>query len=196
MLCFDQAWIIAVIYIVELLIHTFYSPDVDMINGMKIAAQVALQTIVIVAAALVASGQVDSNYGQQLCVQVSLVQIFLAVPEQIWGVLSQTVLRKWGPPREPDFKTTEEELRVHRELSSVPLKQKLKAVGIVLKSVKPMTSILKKGETAMILVEIVSRKKLLQSLMTLNIGGVSCKCTLACVCGTGVPASVTALSAL
>ena len=168
-----QAWIIAVLYIFELLIQTFYSPDVDMINGFKTAAQVGLQTIVILTVALITSGQVDSNYGQSLCIQVSLVQVFLAVPEQIWGVLTKTVLRKSGPPREPDFKTTEEELRIEREISATSFKEKLKAVCAVLKNIKPLTAVLKEGGTVIILVEIVSRKKLLMSLETLDIGGLA-----------------------
>ena len=174
LICFFlQAWVVAVLYIVELLILTFYSPDVDVINGLKLALQGALQTIVIIAAALVTSGQMQSNYGEQLCIQVSLVQVFLAIPEQIWGVVSKIVLRKSGPPREPDFKTTDEELKVDKERSAVPLTKKFKAAGTVLKSVKSMKPVLKKGEPKQILVEIVSQKQLLLSIEMLDISGLS-----------------------
>ena len=155
------------LYLVELMIHVFYSPDVDVINGLKMAVQVALQTIVILTAALVTSGRVKSNYGEQLCVQVSLVQIFLAIPEQIWGVVSITVLRK-GPPREPDFKTTAEELAVARERGAVSFMQKIKAGGTILKSIKSMAPVLKQGDPVAIIVEIVVHKQLLDSLEMLE----------------------------
>ena len=95
-----------VLYLFELLIYTFYSPDVDAINGLKTAAQAGLQNITIAAAALVASGAVGSHSGESFCIQVSLIQVFLAIPEQVWGIVSKTVLKKSGPPGEPDFKTT------------------------------------------------------------------------------------------
>lgn len=52
---FLQAWLIAVLYHVEL--HTFYSPDIDVINGLKMAAQVALRTITVLTAALATYGE-------------------------------------------------------------------------------------------------------------------------------------------
>ena len=164
---------IAVLYLVELTIHTFYSPDVDMINGFKMAAQVALQTIVILSAALVASGRITSNYGEHICVQISLIQIFLAVPEQIWGVVSKTILRKSGPPRESDFKATSAEIALDREKKSISLRFRLKACATVLKSIKYLAPVLKTGDTKGILVEVTIRKKLLLSLEMLQ-GGKLC----------------------
>ena len=137
------------------------------------SGQIALQATVIVVAALVISGYIDSNYGQQLCITISLVQVFMAVPDQAFEVLSNTVLLKFGPPREPDFKTTEEELEVNRELASITLKERLSAVSTVLKSVKSITPTLKQGKPALILVEIIVREQLLKSLKTLDIGGLA-----------------------
>ncbi len=158
---------------IELLVNLFYSPDVDVINGLKMAAQVFLQTITMVTAALVVSGQLNLNYGEQICIQVSLVQNFLAVPEQIWSVVSLLILRKVGPPREPDFKTTEKELGVARDKAAVTFRQKLKACGTVLKCIKSMSPALKKGDPAVIITEIITRQKLLLSLEMLNSGGLN-----------------------
>ena len=152
------------------MIHTFYSPDVDMINGLKMAIQVALQTVVILSAALVTSGRVTSNVGEQICIKISLVQIFLAVPEQIWGVVSKIFLSKSGPPSESDFKATAEEMAVAREKQAVTFRQKLNACTTVLKSIKQLTPALKTGDPVAILIEVVVRKKLFLSLEMLQAG--------------------------
>uniref|UniRef100_A0A6T8A0N1 Tyrosine-protein kinase ephrin type A/B receptor-like domain-containing protein n=1 Tax=Cryptomonas curvata TaxID=233186 RepID=A0A6T8A0N1_9CRYP len=163
-----KAWVIAILYCFELLIHLFYSPDVDAINGLKMAAQVGLQTVIMITAALVTSGRVKSRYGEQICIQVSLVQIFLAIPEQIWSVVSMAILRKNGPPREPDFKTTEEEIAVAREKASLTFGQRLQACAVVLKGIKSMTPALKDGDPAGIITELIIRKNMLLSLEKLN----------------------------
>ena len=164
-----------VLFLFELLIYTFYSPDVDAINGLKTAAQAGLQNIVIVSAALVATGAVESNSGEWFCIQISLVQVFLAIPEQIWGIVSKTILRKSGPPGEPDFKTTDKEIMLASKKKSVTVKQKLKACYFVLKSIKSMRHVLQEGDLANILVEVLIRKDLLLNLDLLESG---CLCEI------------------
>ena len=163
------------LYLFEFLIYTFYSPDVDAINGLKTAAQAGLQNIIIAAAALVSSGTISSSSGESFCIQVSLVQVFLAVPEQIWGIVSKTILRKSGPPGEPDFKTTEKEIMLANKKKSVTLKHKLKACGFVLRSIKSMRHVLQEGDLGNIIIEILIRKDLMLSLDMLESG---CLCEI------------------
>jgi len=141
---------------------------VDAINGLKMAAQVGLQTVIMITAALVTSGRVKSAYGEQICIQVSLVQIFLAIPEQIWSVVSMTILKKNGPPREPDFKTTVDEITVAKEKASITFGQLLQACVVVQKGIRSMTPALKSGDPAGIITELIIRKNMLVSLEKLN----------------------------
>jgi hypothetical protein len=170
-----QAWVIATVYIIELFIHIFYSPDVDMLNGIKYAVQVMLQTVVIIVAALVMTGSINFDAGQNLCIQISVAQVFMAIPEQILGIMFFAVLDRTGPPRDPDFKTTEKELALARERHALTLRQKVAALKLVLTQLKEWKPLLKAGDTVGILVDIVADRALIRSLKILREG---CVCTL------------------
>ena len=142
----------------------------DVVNGLKGAGQVALQTLTILTAALVTLGITQSDYGQQLCILISLIQVYFAVPDQVFGILFATVLAHSGPPREPDFKTTERELALAREKESTTIRQKLISCRKVLKNIKEMAPVLKQGNTSEILIEIIIRKELIQCLEMLASG--------------------------
>lgn len=54
----------------------------------------------MVVAALVVSGEISPDNGSDFMIQLSIVQVALAIPEQIIGVMKSTVLAKKGNPKE------------------------------------------------------------------------------------------------
>ena len=109
-ICFSfQVWPIAGLYIVDAAHQIFYSPDQDAINGMKIGLQQAMQAGIMLLAALTTSGAISEERGDNVCIHLSLVQVFLAIPEQLWGTVS-FVTKKKGHPDEYEFKMTQKQI--------------------------------------------------------------------------------------
>jgi hypothetical protein len=97
------------VYIVDAAHQIFFSPDQDAINGLKIGLQQTLQAVIMLFAALTTSGALSEESGVNVCIDLSLVQVFLAIPEQLWGTVSY-VTKKKGNPDEYEFKMTQKQI--------------------------------------------------------------------------------------
>jgi hypothetical protein len=97
------------LYIVDAVHQIFFSPDQDAINGLKIGVQQTLQAVIMFTAALTTSGAVSEERGVDVCISLSLVQVSLAIPEQLWGTVSN-VTKKKGNPEEYEFKMTQKQI--------------------------------------------------------------------------------------
>ena len=110
---FVQVWIIAGLYIADAAHQLFFSPDQDAINGLKIGLQQALQAVIMFIAALTTSGAISEEWGINVCINLSLVQVSLAIPEQLWGTVSN-VTKKKGNPDEYEFKMTQKQINAEK----------------------------------------------------------------------------------
>ena len=80
------------IYVAESIIHSNFSPDRDAFNGMKTAAQSIQQAVIMAIAAVTTSGWLSLDVGESICIQLSIVQVALALPEQLWTTMKSTCL--------------------------------------------------------------------------------------------------------
>jgi hypothetical protein len=60
-------------------------------------------------AAFTTSGAISEERGVNACINLSLVQVSLAIPEQLWGTVSN-VTKKKGNPDEYEFKMTQKQI--------------------------------------------------------------------------------------
>ena len=100
-------------YIADAVHQIFFSPDQDAINGLKIGLQQALQAVIMLIAALTTSGFISEEGGVNVCIDLSLVQVSLAIPEQLWGTVSN-VTKKKGNPDEYEFKMTQKQINAEK----------------------------------------------------------------------------------
>lgn len=66
------------------------------------------------------------------------MQVSLALPEQIWGILCMTALKKEGAADEPDFPCTPQEMRHRREVGSISLMDKIRMAKATVMDVRGM----------------------------------------------------------
>ena len=111
----------------ELLGRLIFQPDIDVVNGMKYSFQSFQQTAIMFLAACTSTGFLQPDFGQNLCILLSLVQVWLAIPEQIVGLMIATVLHKKGTPTDPDLKISEIELMEQLRMDKVTASEKLKS---------------------------------------------------------------------
>jgi len=122
----SRVWIVAVLYVIELFSYLFLPITCDAIEGLKIAFLQVQQTMVIVVAALTASEYISEPSGEDFIIMFSIIQVSLALPEQIFGILLMTSLKREAPPGEPEFPCTPMELRHRREIGSIGMMDKIR----------------------------------------------------------------------
>lgn len=134
----SRVWIVAVLYTVELFAYIFLPITCDAIEGYKIAFLQAQQTMIIIVAALTASEIISSTSGGDFVIMFSIIQVSLALPEQIFGILLMTSLKKQAPPGEPEFPCTPMEVRHSREMGSIGMTDKIRMAKASVMDVKAM----------------------------------------------------------
>ena len=112
-----KAWTVAVLYLTEFLVLVSFSPDNDLINGYKTAFQQMQQSIVMFVAALTATDRISAEAGAGVLVMLGTIQVALAMPEQIMGVISNFILKKGDKQSAPAFPMTPAELDLKEELA-------------------------------------------------------------------------------
>ena len=112
-----KVWTVAGLYTIEFLVLAFFSPDNDLINGYKMALQQMQQSIVMLLAALTATNKISAEAGAGALIMLGTLQVALAMPEKIWGVFSQFVLKTGDKQRAPDFAMTPAELDLKEEMA-------------------------------------------------------------------------------
>eukprot|EP00291_Cryptomonas_curvata_P016595 CAMPEP_0172155328 /NCGR_PEP_ID=MMETSP1050-20130122/2564_1 /TAXON_ID=233186 /ORGANISM="Cryptomonas curvata, Strain CCAP979/52" /LENGTH=578 /DNA_ID=CAMNT_0012824213 /DNA_START=76 /DNA_END=1812 /DNA_ORIENTATION=- len=144
-----KVWIIAGLYIADAVHQIFYSPDQDAINGLKIGVQQALQAVIMFIAALTTSGAISEDRGIDVCIKLSLVQVSLAIPEQLWGTVSN-VTKKKGNPDEYEFKMTEKQINAVKAQAPSMLKRSTMAKQLFAESRKLKPLVLEKDRKSLL----------------------------------------------
>jgi hypothetical protein len=166
-------WTIAGSYIVELLGRLILQPDVDRINGFKYAFQSFQQSLVMLFAALTSTEFLQLDLGQNLCLLLSVVQVWLAIPEQIIGLMIVTVLHKKGIATDPDLKSSEVELVEELRMEKISAADKIKSSQeMAAKLEEIVLCFASKGIYALI-VSIISDRHFLLCLNKLNPGALN-----------------------
>eukprot|EP00292_Cryptomonas_paramecium_P001459 CAMPEP_0113724442 /NCGR_PEP_ID=MMETSP0038_2-20120614/39084_1 /TAXON_ID=2898 /ORGANISM="Cryptomonas paramecium" /LENGTH=2004 /DNA_ID=CAMNT_0000654349 /DNA_START=102 /DNA_END=6114 /DNA_ORIENTATION=- /assembly_acc=CAM_ASM_000170 len=159
-----KVWILAVLYMVELAIYIVAAPAVDVLNGAKITVQQFLQTLIMFLAALTVSGGMTEEQGNEACIQLGLIQVALAIPEQLWGVVKSTSLRRKGTPREPDFKTTAREIEIKREVFDAGFDEKFEAAKKATEELKRILPFMRRGDVWGFINGLVTNRELITNL--------------------------------
>ena len=113
-----KVWTIFVIYLIEFLVLAFFSPDGDLFNGYKSALQQMHQSIVMLVAALIATENIEAESGAKVLITLATIQVALAMPEQILGVLKSMILKSGSKQGPPDFPMTNFEMDLKAQLST------------------------------------------------------------------------------
>ncbi len=158
------------IYVVEFVIHTIFSPDRDAFNGMKTAAQSMQQSGVMIIAAVTASGWLSLDIGESICIQLSIVQVALALPEQLWTTMKSTCLSKQGTPKDSDFKMTESELEEESLQRSTGLAAKVQAAKVVVAELRPTLQLMQGRDFMKALVAVLTNRNLIISINSIRPG--------------------------
>ena len=157
----------------ELLGRLIFQPDIDVVNGMKYSFQSFQQTAIMFLAACTSTGFLQPDFGQNLCILLSLVQVWLAIPEQIVGLMIATVLHKKGTPTDPDLKISEIELMEQLRMDKVTASEKLKSGQKIAERLVEKILHLEKEGVYDFVVSIVHDTQFLLSLNVLNPGALN-----------------------
>ena len=161
------------IYVAESVIHLIFSPDRDVFNGMKTAAQSMQQTVIMVIAAVTASGGLSQDVGEYICIQLSIVQVALALPEQMWTTMKSTCLSKQGTPKDSDFKMTEDELKEENLQRNTGLSVKVQAAKAVITELRSTLQLMQNGDLVKALVAVLTNKNLIVSITNVIPGSIN-----------------------
>eukprot|EP00960_Hanusia_phi_P037337 752884-Hanusia_phi.AAC.2 len=163
-----KAWCIFVLFLAEVGILFFLSPNIDAINGLKLAVQQLQQAIIMLIATLVVSGKADRDAGISAVITMSTMQVVLAMPEQIWGLIRSFVApdAKAGLK---EFPMTAAEIRAHK-VSATGIVQKYHIAKSSVLDLKPIGSSLMSGKVEAVFTELFTNDKLLLKLNMLKPG--------------------------
>jgi hypothetical protein len=161
------------IYVVESVIHLIFSPDRDVFNGIKTAAQSIQQAVIMVIAAVTASGLLSQDAGEYMCIQLSIVQVALALPEQLWTTMKSTCLSKQGTPKDSDFKMTENELKEENLQRNTGFVVKIKAAKAVVAELRPTLQLMLNGDLVKALVAMLTNRNLIVSINSVRPGSLN-----------------------
>ena len=140
-----KVWTIAMMYVTEFGILVFFNPDSDLFNGYKMAFQQMQQSIIMLIAALTATDKITASEGAAALVMLGTIQVALAMPEQIMGVIKNFILKKGDKTQAPDFAMTASELDLKEELA-VGMEKKLNHAKDLVKKVMDMKPLMLAGE--------------------------------------------------
>ena len=132
-------------YVTEFGILVFFNPDSDLFNGYKMAFQQMQQSIIMLIAALTATDKITASEGAAALVMLGTIQVALAMPEQIMGVIKNFILKKGDKTQAPDFAMTASELDLKEELA-VGMEKKLNHAKDLVKKVMDMKPLMLAGE--------------------------------------------------
>ena len=164
-----KVWTIAVMYLLEFLVLAFFSPDNDLINGYKMAFQQMQQSIVMLIAALTATNYISAEAGAGALVTLGTIQVALAMPEQIFGVVKTFVLKSGDKTKAPDFPTTQAELDLKDELS-IGMEKKLNSAKEIVDKAMKLGPFMKAGNVEEVFRRILMDKELMELFNVLNPG--------------------------
>ncbi len=158
------------IYVAESVIHSIFSPDKDVFNGMKTATQSIQQATIMVIAAVTVSELLSAELGESICIQLSIVQVALALPEQLWTTMKSTCLSKHGTPKDTDFKMTESELKEESLQRNTGLMAKVQAAKSVVAELRPTLQLIQGRDFVKALVAVLTNRNLIVSINTIRPG--------------------------
>jgi hypothetical protein len=161
-----------------------------MINGWKSAFQQMQQSIVMFVAALTATSKITAEAGAGVLILLGTIQVALAMPEQIMGVIKTFVLKGGDKNAAPDFPMTAPEIDLKVELS-VGIQKKIDSMKGLVNKVMALKPHMLDGNVEEVFRCILMDKELMETFNLLRPGclnglfgmcvGVCCLC----VCTSG-----------
>ena len=164
-----KVWTVAGLYAIEFLVLAFFSPDNDLINGYKMALQQMQQSIIMLLAALTATNRISAEAGAGALILLGTIQVALAMPEQIMGVISNFMLKKGDKQSAPDFAMTPSELDLQEELA-VGFEKKVSAAKQLITQVGDLKPLMLAGDVEEVFRRILMDKALMEIFNTLRPG--------------------------
>jgi hypothetical protein len=164
-----KVWTVAMLYVIEFLVLAFFSPDNDLINGYKMAFQQMQQSIVMLVAALTATSKISAESGAGVLVLLGTIQVALAMPEQIMGVISNFILKKGDKQSAPSFAMTPAELDLQEELA-VGFQKKISSAKQLVTKVMDLKPHMLAGDVEEVFRCILMDKALMEIFNTLRPG--------------------------
>jgi hypothetical protein len=148
-------------------------PDIDRFNSMQYSFQSLQQASIMVLAALTSSGYVDSDFGENLCMLLSIVQVWLAIPGQILGLIMMTVLHKKGISGDPDLKTSEKELMAQLKMDKVTVKEKIESAKQIASKLRNKLQLFQSEGIYAFIASLVEDRVFMSCINILNPGSVN-----------------------
>lgn len=148
-------------YVTEFGILVFFSPDNDLFNGYKMAFQQMQQSIIMLIAALTATDKITAKEGAAALVMLGTIQVALAMPEQILGVIKNFILKKGDKTQAPDFAMTASESDLKEELA-IGMRTKLHHAKGLVSRIMDMKPLMLAGEVEEVFRRILMDKELME----------------------------------
>jgi len=161
-----KVWTIALMYVAEFCGYIFFNPDTDVFNGWKLAFMQMQQSLIMLVAALMATDYISETAGAAALITVATLQVSMAMPEQIFGVIKAQVL---GPKGAPGFPMKVSEFELKKELACGFEKKVEKAQGLMAK-VNDMKPHMSSGDVCKVFSCLLLDKELLQTFNVLSPG--------------------------
>ena len=158
---------------VEFIVRLVLRPDLDRVHGLKYAFQSFQQALIMFLAAMTTTGYLDSDFGQNICILLSIIQVWLAIPEQIFGLVMMTFLHKKGIDGDADLKESEKELVAQLRMDEVTVTDKIVSVKFIAMKFKEKIMLFQSEGIHSFIVSIISDRKLLLCVNILNPGSVN-----------------------
>jgi hypothetical protein len=133
------------------------------------ALQQMQQSIVMLLAALTATNKISAEAGAGALILLGTIQVALAMPEQIMGVISNFMLKKGDKQSAPDFAMTPSELDLQEELA-VGFEKKVSAAKQLITQVGDLKPLMLAGDVEEVFRRILMDKALMEIFNTLRPG--------------------------
>ena len=157
------------LYLIESVVVVCFSPDKDVINGYKNTFQQLQQSIIMLVAALTATDNITAESGAAVLILLGIIQVAIAMPEQIMNSIRTFILKKGNGTSAPDFPMTAAELDLKAEIS-MGMDKKFYTMKDLLSKILAMKPHMLAGNVEEVFRSILMDKELMNTLNRLSPG--------------------------